>query len=185
MGSPTKSKIVFIDRDGVINVDPIGDYIKSWEEFRFEKGALSALKKICDAGFEIFLISNQAGVGDGVFSEEALWDIHDKMLAELKKNGISIKAAFYCLHGKQAGCSCRKPEIGLFKKAVEGISYNPDKTFFVGDKASDVQAGKRFGLKTIFLRTGHGQFDEVKLKGEMKPDYVFDHLEQAVKVLIS
>ncbi len=176
-------RLVFIDRDGVINVDPIGDYVKTWKDFRFEAGALSALRKLTDRGYKIILISNQAGIGDKVYPEAALWDIHKKMLEVFKKKGIKIHSSHFCLHGKQAGCKCRKPEIGLFKKAVKGIRFDREKTFFIGDKKTDVEAGKKFGLHTIMVRTGHGKFDIPKLTAKTRPDYILDRLRSAVKFL--
>ena len=176
-------RIVFIDRDGVINVDPIGDYVRTWQDFRFETGALEAMKRISDLGFKIIVISNQAGVGDGVYPESALREIHQKMVKEFEKKGIRIQSAHYCLHGKQAGCGCRKPETGLFKVAVKGLNYDPRRTYFVGDKLTDVQAGKRFGIRTIFVRTGHGKFDEPKLAGDSKPDFIVDSLSDTVRIL--
>ena len=177
-------RIVFIDRDGVINVDPIGDYIKSWKDFRFETGVLEALKKITDLEIDIILISNQAGIGDGIYPESTLKEIHKNMLKEFEKQGIHIRSTHYCLHGKNAGCKCRKPEIGLFKEAVKGIEYDPEKTFFIGDKATDVEAGKRFGIKTIFVLTGHGALDQPKLKGKLEPDFIAKNLPDAVRFLI-
>ena len=177
------NKIVFIDRDGVINVDPIGDYVKTWDDFRFEEGVLEALQKINQLGFEIILISNQAGIGDGVYPESALWDIQKKMLQQFKNHRIKIRSSHYCLHGKEAGCKCRKPEIGLFQEAVKNLTYDPQKTFFIGDKATDVEAGKRFGIKTIFVRTGHGKFDEPKLTAQLQPDYRVNRLMETVEVL--
>lgn len=176
-------KIIFIDRDGVINVDPIGDYIKRWEDFKFEKGALEALKGISRLGFEIILISNQAGVGDGIFTEEALNTIHENMVKVFKENGINYHSAHYCLHGKQAGCSCRKPQIGLFEKAAKENDFAVAETFFIGDKATDMEAGKKYGLKTIFLRTGHGKADEAKLSEHNMPDYRFDSFPEVLSVL--
>lgn len=176
-------KIVLIDRDGVINVDPIGDYVKSWEEFRFEKGVLEALEQISRLGYEIIIISNQAGVGDGIYSEEVLWDIHAKMMQEFQKRGIRVIDAYYCLHGKAAGCGCRKPETGLFEQAMKDHPFDRASTYFIGDKASDVEAGKRFGLKTIFVKTGHGQRDEEKLQGALQPDHTADNLLAAVQYL--
>ncbi len=177
------NRLVFIDRDGVINVDPIGDYIKTWKQFRFERGALSALKKLTERDYKIILISNQAGIGDGVYPEPALWDIHEKMLGVFKKRGIKIRASYFCLHGKQAGCKCRKPETGLFKKAVKGIRFDRKKTFFIGDKLTDIEAGKRFKIRTILVRTGHGKSDELKLTPELQPDYIVNRLPDAVKLL--
>ena len=176
-------KIIFIDRDGVINVDPVGDYVKCWEEFKFEKGALEGLKMLSDRGYEIILISNQAGIGDGVFAKSALDDIHGRMLNVFAKEGIRIRSTHYCLHGKNAGCKCRKPEIGLFQEAVKGIEYDPRQTFFVGDKATDVEAGIRFGIRTIFVRTGHGILDEPKLKGALQPDFIVDSFLDSLKFL--
>lgn len=177
-------KIIFIDRDGVINVDLIGDYIKSWEEFRFEQGAVEGMKKLVQEGYSIVIISNQAGIGDGIFSEDALKEIHGNMIRELKEEGIPIRATFYCIHGKNAGCKCRKPETGLFEAAAKEIRFERSETFLIGDKASDVEAGKRFGLKTIFVRTGHGRFDEAKLTGKLKPDHRAENLNEAVDWLL-
>lgn len=182
--NPAENKIIFIDRDGVINVDFIGDYVKSWDQFRFEAGTLQALKLLQTRGYEIILVSNQAGVGDGIFSEAAMRDVHEKMMQELEKNGIQIRSAHYCLHGKQAGCHCRKPETGLFEDAVQGLPFFKEKTYFVGDKKTDVEAGKRFGLKTLFVRTGHGKFDEAKLDLATQPDFRADNLLEGVKILL-
>lgn|SRR3989338_2201587 len=183
---PAKKKaarIVFIDRDGVINVDPIGDYIKSWKQFRFERGALAALKSLTERGYKIILISNQAGIGDGIYPESALWDIHQKMLRVFEKRGIKIMASHFCLHGKRAGCKCRKPETGLFKKAVKGIRFDREQTFFIGDKVTDVEAGKRFKIRTILVRTGHGKSDESRLTPKLQPDFIVNRLPDAVKLL--
>ncbi len=176
-------KLLFIDRDGVINVDLIGDYIKSPREFRFEEGVLTTLKALSDRGYQLIIISNQAGVGDGVFTEAALQEVHQHMLAQFKRHGIKIHATHYCLHGKEDGCSCRKPEIGLFQKAVEGLKYDPKATYFIGDKATDMEAGRRFGILTLFVRTGHGPQDEAKLKGKLKPDFIVDRLPDVLSIL--
>jgi len=175
------NRFVFVDRDGVINVDPIGGYVKSWKEFRFEPGVLEALKALTELGCKIIVISNQAGIGDGVYPESDLWKIHRRMMLEFRKHGIKIRSAHYCLHGKNAGCKCRKPETGLFEEAMKGVPYDPQDTYFIGDKATDVEAGKRFGIKTIFVRTGHGKWDEPKLTGALRPDYRVDRLAGAAK----
>ncbi len=178
------SKIIFIDRDGVINVDPIGDYIKRWEDFRFEDGALEALKKLSDAGFEIVIISNQAGIGDGVYPESELWRIHGNMIEIFKQKGIRFRSAHYCLHGKNAKCKCRKPEIGLFEEATRGLTFDRKSTYFVGDKISDMEAGKRFGLKTAFVLTGHGKFEKNRLGASSQPDLIATNLMDAAKRII-
>ena len=180
----TLNKIVFIDRDGVINVD-LWKYVEHWQEFRFEPSAPAAMKALTDSGFDIFIISNQAGVGDGVFTAEQLWDVHEKMIAELKAQGVRIKGAHYCTHSKYGNCSCRKPKTGLLEKAVEGVRFKKSETFFVGDKSADIEAGKNFGVRTILVRTGYGAETEKKLTPALRPDYVVDDLGAAVACILA
>lgn len=176
-------KIVFIDRDGVINVD-LWKYVQTWKEFRFEKGALDALKMLTDKGFEIFIISNQAGVGDGVFSEAAMWQVHEKMVASMAKKEIKIRGARYCIHGKKAKCDCRKPKTQLLEKAVMNIVFDRERTYFVGDKLSDLEAGKNFGVKTILVRTGYGAKTEKKLTDDLRPAHIVNNLKDAVPFIL-
>ena len=181
---PSPERVVFIDRDGVINVDPIGDYVKSWEDFKFHDGVFPGLKQLRDACYKIVLISNQAGVGDEVYPEKKLWEIHEKMMEVFKQKGIQIEGAHYCLHGKLAGCDCRKPRTGLFRQAAQKLDFDKSRTYFLGDKSSDVEAGKNFGLKTILIRTGHGPREETLCQGALRPDAIVDNFEQAVGVVL-
>ena len=176
-------KIVFIDRDGVINVD-LWKYVVTWKEFRFEKGALDALKVLTDKGFEIFIISNQAGVGDGIFSEAAMWQVHEKMVAAMAKREVKIRGARYCIHGKKEKCDCRKPKTQLLEKAVANIQFDKEKTYFVGDKLSDLEAGRNFGVKTILVRTGYGTKTEKKLTDALRPDHIVNNLKDAVPFIL-
>ena len=184
MGSTKTKKIIFIDRDGVINEDIIGDYIKRWEDFHFIPGSVEAMKKLCQAGFGIVIISNQAGIGDGIYSENVLKEITRKMLAALKKKEVEIQGVYYCLHGKEANCECRKPKTGLFKQAAHDILFELSKTYFVGDKAADVQAGKNFGLRTLFVLTGHGKNDQARLKKEEWPEQILPSLKEAADYVL-
>ncbi len=183
MSKPAR-KVVFIDRDGVINVD-LWKYVEKWREFKFEKSAFEALKKLTDKGFDIFIISNQAGVGDGVFTEAVMWEIHEKMVAALAKRGIVIRGARFCTHAKKARCDCRKPKTQLLEKAVAGINFDKNRTFFVGDKLSDLAAGKNFGVKTVLVRTGYGKESEKKLTRALRPDHIVDDLNAAVPFILS
>ncbi len=178
------SRVIFIDRDGVINVDR-GGYVTRPEDFRFEKGVVSAMKELCDQGYGIVIISNQAGIGDGVFAYEQLEAVQQHMLGVLKQNGVPVLGSYYCLHGKQASCGCRKPKTGLFKQAAADFYFEPAETFFIGDKAGDIEAGKKFGLKTILVRTGYGRAHEKKLTGDLTPDHTADTLKHAVAWLVA
>ena len=182
MNKPLR-KVVFVDRDGVINVD-LWKYVESWKEFRFEKGALEGLKLLTDKGFDIFIISNQAGVGDGIFTEATMWDVHEKMVKAMAKRDIKIRGTRYCTHAKKEKCDCRKPKTQLLEKAVAGINFDKKKTFFIGDKLSDLEAGKNFGIQTILVRTGYGRETEKKLTKALQPERIVNDLSEAASILV-
>ena len=134
--------------------------------------------------FDIFIISNQAGVGDGIFSEAAMWKVHEKMVAVMAKREIKIKGARFCTHPKKAKCDCRKPKTQLLEKAVANLTFDKEKTYFVGDKLSDLEAGKNFGVKTILVRTGYGAKTEKKLTDELRPQHIVNNLKDAVPFIL-
>ncbi len=181
--SKPSHKVVFLDRDGVINVD-LWKYVETWKEFRFEKGALDALKILTDKDFDIYIISNQAGVGDGIFTEATMWQIHEKMIAAMIKKEIKIKGTRFCTHGKKERCECRKPKTLLLEKAVTGVTFDRNRTYFVGDKLSDLEAGRDFGVKTLLVRTGYGTDTEKKLTKKLSPDATADNLLAAVPIIV-
>lgn len=178
-------KVIFLDRDGVINVD-LMRYVEHPGEFEFEEGAVEAMKKLHEAGYKMIIISNQAGVGDGIFTEEACWEVHWHMVDLLQKEGVEIFDAHYCFCKKtDADCYCRKPNPGMLEEAAKKVSFDKSQTYFVGDKASDIEAGKRFGVKTYFVRTGHGVKDEAKLTGDLVPDGRAQNLLEAVEAILT
>ena len=174
-------KAIFLDRDGVINRDPGGgDYIKSWKEFQFLPGAIDSIKRLNENGYEIFVISNQAGVAKGLFTQEALDEITQNMLNQIEAQGGRIRSIAYCTHRPDAGCNCRKPKIGLIEKLTKGMDIDFKDTYFIGDSRLDVAAGKNVGCKTILLLTGKENPDDVK-DWEAKPDFIKMDLKEAVE----
>jgi histidinol-phosphate phosphatase family protein len=163
-------KVIFLDRDGVINKKPPkADYVKKWEEFEFLPGAREGLKKLSDNGFQIYLVSNQPGIARGMMTEEDLAFIHQKMQEELKKDGIKIEKIYYCPHGWDQGCECRKPKPGLLFQAARENNLDLTKTIFIGDDERDIQAGEAADIKMFlvgpqksFLQTVN---DIIKIKG--------------------
>jgi len=178
------NKIIFLDRDGVVNVDLMWNYVTRWEDFKFEDQAIDALKLLTDQHYSIVLISNQAGVGDHFFTQSEFESVHSAMLKTLKSEGVSILKSYFCLHGKKAGCNCRKPKTGLLEMASKDLTFEPENTYFIGDKVSDIEAGQSFGLKTILVRTGHGQDAEKKLPSFLMPRFIEDNLFKAVSRLL-
>jgi len=176
--------LLFTDRDGVINLDFIGDYIKKWEEFEFLPGVLDSLKRIKDNQFRTILISNQAGIGDGKYKEVELNDITERMLKEIENHGGKIDAVYYCLHGKEAGCDCRKPKTGLFENAAREWKFDPRKTFYIGDKLADMQAGAAYGLRTVMVLTGWGEREYKLVPADIKPDLIAKDFAEAIDFVL-
>jgi len=179
-------KFIFLDRDGVINRDPgwvDKDYVASWEEFQFLPGALEAIRKLRDNGYKVVAISNQAGVGRGVYTKEKLDEITGKMLRQIEDSGGEIHSVQYCIHKKEDNCGCRKPKTGLFKKATEGFRVDFEKTYFIGDTKQDIEAGRNIGANTILVLSGKVK-DEKETEGwEIKPDFIKKDLMEAVKFI--
>lgn len=179
-----QNETIFLDRDGVLNEDPIGNYIMKPADFKLLPGVLDGVGLLQKAGYRLIVISNQAGIGDGVFTKRELEQVNERMAALFAERGIRFDGIYYCLHGKEAGCDCRKPRIGLFKKAAKDFEIDCEKSYFIGDKLSDVEAGKEFGVSVIMLRTGHGAMEE-KLITTLKPDFLVDKFSNAVEIILS
>lgn len=160
-----KQAAAFLDRDGTINVDK--GYFYRPEDFEFERGSIEAIRLLNKAGYRVFIISNQAGIALGHFSEEQVDELHNWLVAELNQYGAYIDAFYYCPHHPKLGigryktsCDCRKPSPGLLLKAADEWEIDFEKSYMVGDHNSDVEAGRAAGVKPIFVRTGHGSHEE-------------------------
>lgn len=184
-----KIKVVFLDRDGVINKHP-GDfkYVTSWEKFHFLPRVKQALKKLNDSGFRLYIASNQAGVGKGAFSQKKLDLITKNMLRELSKNSVVIAGVYYCTHRQEDNCACRKPKTGLVDMVIaqlkiKGEKVNLAKSYFIGDTERDIQAGKSSGLMTILVFSGK---EKIKAKQNWKvlPDLTAKSLSEAVELIV-
>jgi histidinol-phosphate phosphatase family protein len=177
---------IFLDRDGVINEDR-KDYVKSWEEFRFINGVRSALRKIRQAGIPTAIITNQSVVGRGIIPEAELFDLNNRLLKEVQKSGGRITKIYYCPHHPDDHCRCRKPRIGLLKKAARELNLDLKKCVFVGDSLKDLQAGNRAGCRTVLVQTGQGRESLIKIlsgKTRIKPDWVCDDLASATPLIL-
>jgi len=143
-----QKKVIFLDRDGVINKRmPPHEYAKNVADFEFLPGAVASLKKLKDAGYKIFLVTNQAGIAKGLMSEADLQKIHEYMFGELAKAGTTIDGIYFCSHGYSDGCDCRKPKPGLFFKAARENFLDLTKTLFIGDSETDAEAALAAGCK--------------------------------------
>lgn len=145
-------KIIFLDRDGVINKKaPKADYVKSWGEFKFLPGSVQALKILNDLGYQIYIISNQAGIARQMMTLNDVQFIHKNMRYELKQQGIKISGIYFCPHGWEEGCECRKPKPGLLFQAARENFIDLTKSIFIGDDIRDKQTGDGAEVKTILV----------------------------------
>ena len=151
-------KAVILDRDGVINKNPPNrGYVCNWNDFIFLPNALAAIRDLSQNGYRPFIVTNQAGIGRGIFTEQQLLDIHHRMLAEIENAGGQISKIYYCPHAPDAACDCRKPKPGMLLQAALEHNFDVSNTYFIGDSITDLQAARSADATPILVLTGHGR----------------------------
>ncbi|HAM98104.1 MAG TPA: HAD family hydrolase [Marinilabiliales bacterium] len=147
-------KVVFLDRDGVINDDTGHYYIYKPDDFVFNKGLIESLQTLKLHGFEFVVISNQGGISRGTYTKDDVEKIHVKMIRELKLNNIQLLAVYYCPHhDKIEKCLCRKPNSLMIEKAMARFQIDPKLSYLIGDNSKDVEAAHKAGIKGIKIDT--------------------------------
>jgi D,D-heptose 1,7-bisphosphate phosphatase len=147
-----KNRILFLDRDGVINKKRV-DYVKNIDEFEFLPDIFNAIRKINELGFIIIIITNQSVVNRQIISEKKLKQIHDHMLTVMEKNSCKITKIYYCPHHPNENCKCRKPKTGMIEQAVEDFKIDLSNALLIGDSDSDIQAANKMKIKSIKIKT--------------------------------
>jgi len=145
-------KTLFLDRDGVINRRVVCDYVRSVEQFEFLPGVLEALKRLSHRFDYIFIITNQQGIGKGVFSTTDLESIHQYLIETVKQNGGRTDKIYFCPDLVAENSNNRKPNPGMGLQALQDYpDINLSSAIMVGDSLSDMQFGNNLGVKTVFL----------------------------------
>lgn len=180
MGEEKKRPAVFLDRDGVLTREK--SYVISVKELEIFSYTAECIRQIHQKGYYAIVITNQSGVARGLFTEEDLTEMNDYLLTE-----TGVDAIYYCPHhpsGKiekyKRKCDCRKPGTGLLEAAARDFAIDMSMSWLVGDRAGDILAGKRAGIRTILLESGYGM---AGLEEEAEPDYVLDDLRAVVKII--
>jgi D-glycero-D-manno-heptose 1,7-bisphosphate phosphatase len=178
-------RAVFLDRDGTINVD--NEYVHRVEDFEFVPGAIEGLQLLARANIDIIVVTNQAGIAKGIFSETDLAAVNQHMMTELLRHGVKLAGIYFCPHHPKATitryrkvCPCRKPSPGLLVTAMRALGIAPSEAVMVGDKNSDVEAGRAVGLTTYLVETGYGASE----KGATNATYVVPDLLRAVHHIV-
>lgn len=155
-----RARAVFLDRDGVINSKLKKDFVKDWREFKFIRGARKGVRLLKETGFLVIVLTNQRCISKGSGTLDKLAEIHARMAGEIIRGGGCIDALYFCPHGADEGCACRKPRPGMVFKALRdfesrGLSIDLERSFLVGDEEKDMVAGRRAGLKTVKIGEAH------------------------------
>ena len=176
-------KAVCLDRDGTINEEV--SYLSSIEQLRIIPRAAAAIRLLNEHGFKVIIITNQSGIARNYFSEEALRQINEHLMAELSKEGATIHGVYYCPHHPDFGCSCRKPNTGNIEKAAMEHDLDLTRSYMIGDTMRDMETGFNAKLRTILVLTGYGEEERDKyLHNPRQPDFVAQDLYDAAEWII-
>lgn len=159
-------KLVILDRDGTINHDS-DHYIKSLDEWRPIKGSLEAIARLTQSGYRIVVATNQSGISRGLFTTRTLFEIHDGLQRAATQAGGRIDAFFFCPHGADARCQCRKPEPGMLLEVARRFNVALKDVHMVGDALRDVQAAAAAGARPVLVLTGKGK--KTRQEGNLPP----------------
>lgn len=175
-------KLVILDRDGVINEDS-DDFIKTLDEFIPIPGSLDAIKRLKQAGLKVAVATNQSGISRGYLSLDTLNAMHDKLNALLDEPDVKIDGFFYCPHGPDDGCDCRKPKPGLYQQISREFDVSLEGIPVIGDSLRDLEAARSVGAKPVLVRTGKGLRTITAGKG-VEGIPVYENLAEAVDALL-
>ncbi|MDB4083303.1 HAD family hydrolase [Vicingaceae bacterium] len=162
---------LFLDRDGVINQKLDNDYVKSIEEFTFIQGAPKAIQNFRSIFGRLLVVTNQQGIGKGIMTHEELHHVHNHMEKQLQQFDVKFDALYYCPELAEDNAPCRKPNIGMALQAKQDFpEIDFSKSILIGDSITDIQMGKRAGMKTVFIHS--------ELANPQKADLVVKSLEE-------
>jgi D-glycero-D-manno-heptose 1,7-bisphosphate phosphatase len=179
---------VFIDRDGTMTVE--GGYINHPSRLRLISGSAEAVRQLNHAGIFAMLVTNQAGVARGYFTEDLLKQVHAKLKRMLAAKDARLDALYYCPHHPREGppeyrldCNCRKPRTGMIEQACRDFAVDLSRSYMVGDKISDSEFGHKLGLRTVMVMTGYGRGEHEYQRQDWtdQPDHLARNLREAVK----
>lgn len=174
-------RVAFLDRDGTINADH--GYVHTWDQWEFLDGAISALRSLQVAGYRSAVVSNQSGVGRGLFTLDQVGQLHNTMRLHLARRGVTIDTIAICPHLPEDDCQCRKPQRGLADVVERSLEspINYAQSWMIGDKPSDVEFARRIGTSSALIRSRYWDDDTL----DTNPDLIGESLYDVVQVILS
>jgi D-glycero-D-manno-heptose 1,7-bisphosphate phosphatase len=180
-----KPPCVFLDRDGTLNED-VG-YLDRIERLTIFPAAVDAVRLLNRAGFRVVVVTNQAGVAQGLYDEDFVRELHRLFATRFSAGRATIDAFYYCPHTPDApvaayrrSCDCRKPKPGMVRQAERDLNLDLSRSFVVGDRWRDIEVGRAVGARTVLVRTGYGRTEESHPQHGLTPDAVTDNIVTAV-----
>lgn len=176
--------LIFLDRDGVINRFPgKGLYVTRWSQFSFLPGAKEAVRLLSDAGHELVVISNQGCVSRGYITEKDLWLMTKRMIVSLERSGGRIRKVYYCVHQTSDACGCKKPKLGLIRKAIGRRRGLLKKAYFIGDSKEDVETAAAAGCRSVLVLSGRSKKKDIA-DFKIKPDEIKKNILEAARWIL-
>ncbi len=154
-------RAIFLDRDGVINVNR-PDHVKRWDEFVFLPRALDALRRLALMDFLVIVATNQAAINRRMTEASAVREIHARMTSAVERAGGCIHGIYYCPHRPEENCDCRKPKPGMYQNAARDFGIDLERSYVVGDARADIDAARAMGAKPILVLSGRGCDERVQ-----------------------
>jgi len=151
----SQSKLILLDRDGVINEDS-DEYVRSVSEWVPIPGSIEAISNLSKEGYILAVVTNQSGIGRKYFTQEVLCDMHNKLYTLVEKEGGKIATIVFCPHLPQDNCNCRKPAVGLVKQVEQRLKISAKNAWFVGDSYKDIQVALTCDCNPVLVKTGKG-----------------------------
>ena len=187
-----KRRAVFMDRDGTIS-EEVG-YVNHVSRYRVFPFAAEAVRALNEAGWLAVLVTNQAGVARGYFTEDVITAVHTVLSQELEKQGARLDAIYYCAHHPTVGeepyrfdCNCRKPKPGLIERATKEFDIDPAQSWMIGDRYSDIELARNAHLRSAFVLSGYGrgEWEYQRAAWKHQPDMVAEDLLEAVHKIVT
>jgi D-glycero-D-manno-heptose 1,7-bisphosphate phosphatase len=182
--APALRPAVFLDRDGTI-CEEVG-YLNHISRFRMFDFAAAAIRKLNEARVAVFVVTNQSGVGRGLFPESLVEQVHAEMKRQLAGVGARLEDIYYCPHRADDGCDCRKPKPGLLERAAREHQLDLRRSVIVGDRHADVELAHRVGGRSVLVETGYGrgELEWNAAKWTARPDHIAQDLAHSVEWIL-
>ena len=177
-------KAIYLDRDGTLVEDP-HYYVYKVEDFKLLPGVIEGLKAL-SGEFIFVIITNQSGIGLGMYTEEDMRKFNEKLIDELKKGSIDIKKIYHCPHKKEESCDCRKPSTKYIEEAAKEFDIDIKNSWVIGDHLHDIEMGVKANCRNVYMLTGHGKkhFENLGKKG-LKPDFIAEDFFKAADFIMN